>query len=240
MIIAGELQLQTWKPKGASDWNWRDWTRLKCDQIELSNCVEFTDWDRDPLEPIVCEVCGTSGCGPAGIAHLVRTDNQLLWMQPYDSFYYETEADLKNHSIADTVMINRAEWDWIASQSSHLPQFESIRRINSLDLLQLWRQQLPNCVKPMHGDSYARHFRMNCIAGHPLDLDAALPILLPLHECRHEFEEPLLGEFIEIEPADESVQSFFFDDDTFAEWRAFSIKPPHDLVIASRWVLLAR
>lgn len=237
MIIAGQLKLESWNNKPDKDWTWSDWTRLKCGELELSNCIEFTDWERDPLEPIVCTICGTSGCGPSHLIHLVRTENQLLWMRPYESDRYWVEAELESHSIADTLMIHRADWDEIAQQSHHLPKFESIRRISSRDLLELWRQQLPPCIKPRNGDSYPRHFLMNCIASHPRELDDAMQLAFPLLEGNFGSDSPLAGEFLEVHSADERVQTFYFDAEPFTEWRAFLCEPPHQLVIANRWLL---
>lgn len=239
MIIAEQLTLEIWSPVSSnSDSPAPTWTRLKCNEIELSNSIEFADWQEDPVIPLVCSECRTAGCGACRLAHLVRTDDQLLWLQAYYAEIIGVPSEeLDDRSITDSVLMGGSQWDELCAQFDQLPRFDSIRRITNRDLWTLWRQQQPNCVKRGLHETNARHLREKCLASHPLDLEDAMPIVLPMLDNPDRSTEPIEGRFELIDRDRDGIQAFYFDDDDFSEWLAFTSEPPHQPIIANRWIL---
>lgn len=239
MIIARQLTLEEWHPISSL---WPDrpaptWTRLKCDGIELSNSIECADWKSDPINLIVCETCLDLD-GWCQLAHLVRTDDQLLWMQPYYSRIPGLALDdLDRRSVENSILMDRALWDEVSWQFDDMPGFDTVRRITRRDLHHLWKQQLPAYVPRGLSSSQRLEFYRMCLASHPLEGPSAIDLALEMLDAPEPPEEPLSGVFVPVDPNSSDFQSYYFDGDQVSEWRAFTSCCPRKLVVANQWVL---
>ena len=82
MICCQRLSVEKWIAPPQEDLPRPTWTKLFADGVMLSNSIEFAEWRGDLVEPMVCESCWSPGCAMAGLASIVRTSDQLIWLAP--------------------------------------------------------------------------------------------------------------------------------------------------------------
>ncbi len=243
MLHVHSLRTETFYPTKTEDWMLvpKEAVRLLGDDVELCNSIEHADWLSDPVIPFVCDQCWNRGCGAHGIAHLVRTTTDLLWMPPYASSRVGPPWDEgeEHPSICDAYLINAEEWERIRKDVAHLPAFDSFSTLTNHDLIHLWLQQRPPFGVPSQYETFRRHLRQRVIASHPLEIEAALQWITSFVD---ELASPPVtqhGCFTPISAASDEFNSLYFDGEGLQEWVAFAAAAPHRPVIAGQYVWMS-
>ncbi|GAB5442870.1 MAG: hypothetical protein Fues2KO_32190 [Fuerstiella sp.] len=215
-----------------------EWTALRYGSLLLSNSVENADWQSDPVCPWACWDCQQAWCAQVCLSHVVRTDSQLIFMPPYRaSELFDPASDDSSHKwLPEALIIPIRRWDEISSQVLALPGSDSFPKITDHDLHHLWLQHRPPFAVEGADVSLAEHFRQNCVASHPVELDHALQWLDDTESSLQ--NEPVIqtGSLVSVEPAPESFNTFYFDSATNPELIAFRVCDMQPL-IGGRYIL---
>jgi hypothetical protein len=130
---------------------WGVWTGLEFGDWWLCNSITHANRDSDPVAPWACWHCGQAwGCCQHGLARVVTTDRQLVWMGPY----YSTERSnpfeclTQKQFIDRAALISRDTWNEMADSTDGMPRSESFPRITNHDVIHLGLQQRPECAIP--------------------------------------------------------------------------------------------
>jgi hypothetical protein len=220
--------------------------QLIADEVELSNWIEIADWVSDPIVPFVCTECFQPGCAFHGLAHVIETDDQVVWMKPYglsSDRYFCEEID-NDQMIRETMIFPRKIWDAVAIDHPELPHFDRIFQVTNIDLYYLWIQNLPSFLQQGFRSwtreglptAFAR-LEENCVAGDPVELDSALKIVREMLLSCPEIPELMRGSLRRMDDLDLPVQTFYFDLEGYPEWKAFVLDENRALILGNEWVL---
>lgn len=202
--------------------DWGVWTGLQYGDQWLCNSVEHASWVTDPVAPWACWHCGQAwGCCAGGLAHVVRTDRELVWMPPYYSTdnYDPRDSESFGTPIDFAVIISRDSWDTLAQSVKGMPNSSLFPAITNHDLVQLWLQERPDCAVPRHAESFVNHLCKQAVASHPLEIaDAIAAIERVLDELAHPARE-LSGVQFRSLPADaDEYNTMYFFSDQYTEF----------------------
>lgn len=241
MIIERTLRIENFLPK--YDFPYLDPAesfRLLADDVELSNCIKFAEWDTDPINPILCSECLIPECGANGMAHVFRTETELIWMPPYQSWRSWPEWDEIElfRSIRETYLFRATEWKRLCQSNSLLPPFESFPVVTNHDLYHLWLQQRPDFAIPSRYESFHHHLQRHVVASHPLEIQPAFDVISSKKDEMNSPAIPQAGSFVPISEITEEFNSLYFDGDGLQEFITFTVAAPHRLVIGGQYVLL--
>lgn len=220
--------------------------QLIADQVELSNWMEIADWVSDPIVPIVCTECLQPGCGFQGLAHVIETDDQVVWMKPFglssDRYYCQ---EIENHQmIRETMIIPREIWDAVAIEHPELPHFDRIFQVTNIDIYYLWIQNLPSFLQqgfrswiPAGIPTVLASLEENCVASDPLELDSAMQSVREMLSSPPETADPMQGSLRRLEELDLPINTFYFDLEGYPEWRSFALDEHRSFIFDNEWVL---
>lgn len=220
--------------------------RLIANEIELSNSIEMAIWNSDPVMPQVCLECRSPVCCLSGLAHVVRTDDQIIWTKPYrlvDERYF-TEAIDYYHLIGEELIIPLEMWDEVASEHAELPFSAEISRISTIDLYHLWVANLPSFLiaefrqRTRAGlPTTLARLEENCVANDPIELDSALQSVREMLSSPPETADPMQGSIRRLEELDLPINTFYFDLEGYPEWRSFALDEHRSFIFDNKWVL---
>ena len=215
-----------------------EWTGLRYGDLLLSNSVENADWQSDPVCPWACWDCQQAWCAQVCLSHVVRTDSQLIFMPPYraNESCDPTDDDSLHKLLPEALIVPKRRWDEIGRQTPALPNSNSFPQITNHDLFNLWLQHRPPFAVEGPYATLIEHFRANCVASHPLELDHAVEWL---HDCQSSLQnEPvfLRGRLTSVAPEPKNFNTFYFDSDTISELIAFRVSDMQPL-IGGRYIL---
>ena len=215
-----------------------EWTGLRYGSLLLSNSVENADWKSDPVCPWACWDCQQAWCAEVCLSRVVRTDSQLIFMPPYraNELCDPASGDSSHKLLPESLIIPIRRWDEISGQVHDLPNSNSFPQITNHDLFHLWLQHRPSFAIEEPYVSLTEHFRANCIASHPVDVDHALQWLNDRQLSLQ--NEPVIqtGSLNSVAPEPESFNTFYFDSDSIAELIAFRVSDMQPL-IDGRYIL---
>jgi len=209
-----------------------EWTGLRYGSLLLSNSIENADWHTDPVCPWACWDCQQAWCAQMCLSHVVRTDSQLIFMPPYraNTICDPAKDDSSHTLLAEALTIPVPQWDHVRSHTPALPTATSFPRITNRDLFHLWLQHRPPFAIEGPNDSLTQHFRANCVASHPMELDQALQWLDDFQSLMQ--QEPIVqaGNLNQVTPDLDYFNTFYFDSDTVPELIAFRINDLQPLI----------
>src|SRR5690242_359655 len=94
MLLCDAPEFERWMPDfSTSGQRSPEWTRVTCGGEQITNALEWIDWDERPVQVVLCEQCGVSGCAVGGRAHVSRAGDHVLWTAP--------EIDLVRSELSD-------------------------------------------------------------------------------------------------------------------------------------------
>jgi len=148
MLVSPALELEAWRPDFSSSGQASpEWTRLCLGGEEVSNSLEGMEWDSNPVQVVVCEECGHSGCQSGNYVHVSATAGYVAWTAPqidsgdeWEVAEYTPAPVVKSHG---GLLLPRSLWDgWSASR----PWFASstdLPAINARAVLDAWWWSAP-------------------------------------------------------------------------------------------------
>ncbi len=241
MIAEPVLRIEPFQPKyDFSHLTPAESFRLLADNVELSNCIKLAEWDTDPINPILCDECWHSGCGANGMAHVFRTETQLIWMPPYSTSRSWPELDdiQKYYGIRETYLFYAQDWEKLSLSNALLPKLDVFPIVTNHDLYHLWMQERPDFAVQSRYETFYRHLQRHVVASHPLELEDAINVIASKERELSNPPVPQVGSFLTINEVDDEFNMLYFDGDGLQEFVTFTSATPHRLVIGGKYVLL--
>jgi hypothetical protein len=198
-----------------------DWVGLKYGDLWLCNSVSDADWYSDPVAPWACWHCGQAWCCQDGLARIVKTTTQVVWIAPYYSaiphipFARLSKAQFLEH----VVIISRDKWDEVAESLPKMPPSDSFPTITNHDIINAFLQLRPSCAIENQWDTFIHHLSTNAIASHPFDLPKAVALVSKLLIA---LEQPAIvqphGCFRPLPSNPDSYNTLYFHDESYTEF----------------------
>ncbi|MCA9063706.1 MAG: hypothetical protein KDA96_11625 [Planctomycetaceae bacterium] len=145
------------------------WTGLMYGDWWFCNSVEHADWRSDPVAPWTCWDCEQAWCCQHGLARVVTTDCDLLWMAPYFSTQdLNPFSQLRPEQFIDRgALIPRKTWDMLADDIPGMPRSQAFPRMTSHNLIHLSDErvkQLAEKLQALPELEFASSFVVTCQA----------------------------------------------------------------------------
>jgi len=199
VLVCHDPELVAWRPdfssSGQSD---PDWTLVRCRGERLTNAINWLDWERRPVQLVLCEACGIDGCASGGYAHVSRLAGHVLWSPPHID--YEDDFEAQRYAASESierhgaVAMPVALWEQVRGRFPSLPPADTFPPASRRDLP--WR----------------RHPRDEALAAYPDDLDRAFADIETVAAwLASEPDAPVEGELVRLEETDALIQLVFYE-----------------------------
>lgn len=217
------------------------WTRLIANGVELSNSIEYTDWNTDPVLPIVCETCWQAGCIRAGIARIVRLPGQLLWTRPRCEDIDEFWRDGADSSfIREAVLVPQAARDELSARFPQIRAAEQYPRATRTDVARLWLGEMPEAIRVAELGQIEDLTWTTLLASDPLELEPAKDVIRELCAWLTAApNEPVTNRISRVAENPGRVNTLYFDGPRLTEWAAFTVDGPLGFTFGPDFVLPA-
>ena len=201
-----------------------DVTQLWADDLLIVNALELVDWEDSLLQLIVCEACGSSGCGADGYVSIQRTEGLVLLLPSF--------ADMEANDLvsfgpprvlesAGALVLKTAQYQELRNLIPGFPAEAGLPPLTGKEAADLFQWEAPGGILGSFPQRRALD-RARLIACSEGDLRERLDFL-------EEALGPLrgFGGEVALRPveAGEEIVSFFLDDRDFTEWRALAETP---------------
>lgn len=201
-----------------------DVTQLWADDLRIANALGCVDWeDEPPLQLVVCEACGHSGCGPGGYVSIRRTGGVVLLLPAFPEME-ENETEYSPPPILEStgaLVLKTAQYRELRDLIPGFPPEAGLPLLTGKDAAYLFQWEAPGGILGSFPERRALD-RTRLIACSEGDLRERLDFL-------EEALAPLrgFGGEVVLRPArpGEKIVSFFLDDQGFTEWRALAETP---------------
>ena len=143
VVICSNPQLVTWTPDfSSSGQRSPQWTEVRCHGEQLTNALNWVQWDDAPVQVVLCEECGVDGCAVGGYVHVSRHDDDVLWTAPHIDAEDEFEAHQYTASEVvlrhGAVVIPVATWEAWRHRFANVPPASVLPLAQERDVRAAW------------------------------------------------------------------------------------------------------
>ncbi|MCY3020329.1 MAG: hypothetical protein NTW87_15025 [Planctomycetota bacterium] len=193
----------------------------------ICNSVERTDWTTNPVELVLCEVCGCVGCG-GGYAHVSQWASLITLTRPQSNRGESTSRDERDASSMlrehRALGIPSASWEEWRAEGFKLPALGQLSRGTGRTLADLWLSTLP---ASLHCKDLAAIEPMLCerlVASETMDVASATQRVLRLAAWLQSIaDDPVEGTIRLATETGIAVEALYLDGPTVEEWPALGV-----------------
>jgi hypothetical protein len=143
MVVCSDPKTEMWSPDFSSSGLQNPlWARIKFSNTTVVNSLEWTEWERNPVQVILCDACGTSGCAAGGYVHVSRLEDFVLLTAPQiaDDDDWATSQYAPHHALEElgAIAIPNMVWDKWRSAFSSLPAQSAFSEATGRALADAW------------------------------------------------------------------------------------------------------
>lgn len=170
-----------------------EWTRLRCDGVELANSLESIDWTGERVQVIICDSCGWPHCASGAYVRISRLGSWILWTPPdvdlTDEFERSQYQPLRGLERRGAVVIHSSRWEEWRREHPSLPPPESFPCCRRIDLGRAWALEARAGLSIDDPGHMRRTLEAAVLASDELDSDAALGVVDRIVEWVHDAPE---------------------------------------------------
>jgi len=199
------------------------WTRLLSGDRVLTNSLEWAVWRENPVQVVLCEICGQDGCAAGGYVHVSRTAQYVVWTSPQideaDDWYDEAYAIVPRGAL----LFRRSDWDEWSRGRTAMPPSEELPPVTGRVLGDAWRLGMPAANRADKLVELPDFVGERAVASDSLtvnELQAALRGIVDQLVRRADI--PVPGDFVH---GDGQAETVYFDVPLGQEWQAFRGSP---------------
>jgi hypothetical protein len=236
MRICDRLHVATWRPDfSSSEQVSPTWTRLRCDEREISDSIEWVEWLRNPVQVELCDACGHAGCASGGFVHVSRLGDFVLWTRPQlarGPSVLEPEADVwAELRTRGALAVRASAWNDLAAMEPELPFAQRFVRANHAAVADAW---ILGGSRPSP-DGIVAFLREQLIAGDTLErvdaIDLVERTLATLTvDSTGAFEQTLLAPHT----VGARIETLYFDGPAEGDWPAFAFAGEKIFIVLHR------
>ena len=127
------------------------WTKMILGDYVICNSIEWASWDKNPVQVLICEDCGTSGCESGGYVEISRIGDHLLWTEPIfgvsDEQRRTQQGTLRAVSRHGALSFTIKDWERWRQVHPTLPAAETIPLTTRRQLAAAWLSTLKGLPK---------------------------------------------------------------------------------------------
>lgn len=250
MLVCDSPEFVAWRPDFSSSGQTNpQWTKLICDDVQLCNSIEWTEWlDELSVQVEVCEQCGYTGCASGGYVRVSRLAYHLIWTPPrlehpddaWEKEQYTPSSSLREHGA---VAFAVADWENWRAQFPNLPPAEAFPRSERRDLCAAWAFSAPFTSDGAPGSDFLGMVREQIVAAELTTNEEALRRLGTLVTWFAADQDAFVdGELVRANE-DDRLEVLHLDvpdghTTQLREWRPYAVHESRlTLPFSDRWVL---
>ena len=122
------------------------------DDVQISNAIEYANWNNPLLQLIVCEGCGYIGCQPHGWVEIKRTSSLVLIMPAFTKINEACEV-VYNEYLPPYYLLEKGaiyiEPQFYTSklcEMANFPSFEMLPSLSTWDAAKLFQLESPDQI----------------------------------------------------------------------------------------------
>ena len=198
---------------------------IYADGVCLVNAVDYSNFEEEPAQLIVCEVCANVGCNSGNWVFMRRLGNAIVMIPAYsklcefgdDSWYFTHYAPPDSLLSRGIPVIGLDDYRRARGLVTALPDLEGIRQLNAAEAIWLTQWTTPLNVLGRF-PAPPRLKRGAVIAVADGEVDEEIANLKKFIERHFKSEEPLC----ELDHAGAVPVEFFLDGPSFPAWSPIS------------------
>jgi hypothetical protein len=250
MLACSAPNLVSWRPDfSTSGQASPNWTKLLCDEVQLCNSIEWTEWLERPLVQVeLCEQCGYTGCATGGYARISRLADHVLWTPPrpkdvedaWEREQYTPSTALSKHGAVAIAVTNWAEW---RERFPALPSADEFPRTERGDLAAAWTLAAPFGSHSLSGGELVALVRERVVAAEPSTTENALRGVEALVAWLASDEDVLVEGGLGRADERDSIETLYLDmpdghKTQLVEWRPYAVREARlTLAFGDEWNL---
>lgn len=212
MFVCDQLRTEVWHPDfSSSEQVSPTWTRVTCRGIEITNSLEWAEWQENPVQVMLCDACGHHGCASGGYVHVSRWQRHVLWTAPQtssDADYAEAAYEIP-HVIRNlgALALPVEVWNEWAATIKEVPHADRVVPANYAAIADAW--VLGPARSP---DTLMAHLRERLVGGTTLEKDVAVSLVEQTltwfrGNAQRAFDQP----FVRLEEVAARLETLYFD-----------------------------
>lgn len=238
MHICTNTALEEWRPNfsssGQSD---PKWIRAMVEGVALSNCLNWAEWDENPVQVILCDACGFKGCESGGYIHASNLRSTVLWTAPqlndpddWEQTHYETIYAVHK---CGAVVIPPQEWQRWRTIVSELPAPDRLPPTNGRALADAWRMTPLGMTRVSELSRIVPMLEDRLLGADTLDNKTAITQMGRIVNWLEEnLQNEVAGSLITPESGNVIVETLYFDGPREGDWPAFGLGSDNRIVLA--------
>jgi hypothetical protein len=181
MLVCDSPEFVAWRPDFSSSGQASPhWTKLLCNDVQLCNSMEWTDWlEEFSVQVELCEQCGHTHCATGGYVRLSRLGSHLLWTPPrlehpddgWEREQYTPSTALREHGAIAVAVVDWENW---RTRFGDLPRADEFPRTERRDLAGAWAVSAPFMSADIPGSDFLAMVRERLIAAESATNEEAL------------------------------------------------------------------
>jgi hypothetical protein len=203
VLVCDAPEIEHWTPDFSSSGQASpEWTRVSCAGEQVANALEWIEWDERPVQLVLCEQCGVTGCAIGGHAHVSRAGADVVLSAPrlpdrdpeWEAERYAASRAVERHGA---VVVPAAVW----SAWPGVPAIGTLPATRRGDLVVAWRAAAPP--------------RPDAIASDIGEVEEALAAVDAVERWFDADPDASVGELV---PVGDGGVTIFYDGLRFTEW----------------------
>ncbi len=217
MIKVEKAELVRWQPDLSPSGTKRrpEWFKVLVDGTPFTNALNWLEVDEDnPVQLLICEDCGHTGCAWGNYGHVSRLGDDLLWTpprlepfrRPQDDEQYSTAPMLEDKGA---IVVPIATWTaWAETVGEELPLPTAVT--GPAELRNAWLVEMPRQLRGPHSD-VAKSVAAHLVAADSLERTEAIDLVARiLATLQSRDDQPAEGRVKRANP-DTEIEALYFD-----------------------------
>ena len=222
MYVCDQLHTEVWHPDfSSSEQASPTWTRVTCRGVQITNSLEWVNWQENPVQVILCDACGCEGCASGGYVHVSRLHRYVLWTAAqnpevaYVDDAYEVPRLIRSlGALALPVEV----WNEWAAAIKEVPHADDIVPANYAAVADAW------VLGPARStNSLLTHLRERLVGGSTLDKEILMDLVeRTLTYLRRNAQTSFAQPLARLDELDARLETLCFDGPAKMDWPAFA------------------
>ena len=240
MLTCRSADLAAWKPDfSSSEQADPTWTRVVVPQGEVTNALNWIDWDISPVQVILCEACGHTGCAMGGYVHASRISDWLLWttQQPENDEPCDLPEEPEHRLVRrhGGLAVPKEEWARWRSLVTDLPAIEQFPSATGRVLADAWRMSVLGPGRASSLSEVVPILRRNLLHSDSLGVDGAIEAVGSLVTRLEAMAgEDLRGGLVSPESLGVRIERLYFDGPEVTAWPALALGGSQPLLVLAK------
>lgn len=224
MIICSETSMEKWSPNFSSSGQVSPvWTRLRFQNTELCNTLEWVDWLENPVQVQICDACGTINCASGGYIHISRLLELVLWTTPQidvaDEWARCRYSPIFPLESLGAIGFPMQTWLDLRTSFPDLPDPSKLPKANCRAVVDAWAL---GPGRPTNLDDLPQFLKTRLIACDTLDNDTAISSIDNWLDRLLSIRDRAIDQHVmPVTQVDGQIETMYFDGPSSKDWAAF-------------------